>query len=706
MNWSDLKAVLHKEFLERIRNYPALLISLTLCACYAASLYVVGVAVKSSAIEKKELHVAVAGDILLVARALTAEHIHVEQIRDQRKAEEALLQHELDALLIVPAEIRNGSGIDSTITSDGIGTNGSSGTGGGVRTSDSTATDSTIATNGSTVTSSSAAASNGDAKSTGSRNNQFQKLPTIKIKTAGGQSGLLATVRITSILEKLRQHLQENRLSALNLKLPFFTSIQSTNVESSTVHAGKFIALTLPLILTMIIVATCVSFSVDSIDGERSRKTWQLLLVSPLDRNSLLYGKLAATVLSVFLGIATCFTSLLICSALADASHMDLGITFGIPEALTAAMISIPLVISLSALFFLLCMCARNTQEASIFTTAATIVCTLLPFVSTIPAKFVAPALFLIPVVNVALCVSESLETGLVAGHFATTIFTSCLIGAACIYGCTNVLKNESLLFNIRTPSEFRTNYGGLVIGLCAVVFILFLYIGQILMSWDTFYGTIITQICVIALPAWLTISRTRLPLLSTMRWQKPNWYLIAGGALLAPGLAVITLSAASAQNFVLPMPTEFDKMMKQIVLSGRPLWQTFIAMAITPGICEEMLFRGAILGMLSKTMKPLNACLITAILFGLFHTSVFRFLPTFIAGFALSLVAVATGSIFPCMILHATYNCCAILAALNEEHLQWWYIIPALISTLIGVALLGGLKPGKQPSKPQTQDN
>ena len=89
MNWSDLKAVLHKEFLERIRNYPALLISLTLCACYPASLYVVGVAVKSSAIEKRELHVAVAGDILLVARALRAEHIQVEQIRDQRKAEES-----------------------------------------------------------------------------------------------------------------------------------------------------------------------------------------------------------------------------------------------------------------------------------------------------------------------------------------------------------------------------------------------------------------------------------------------------------------------------------------------------------------------------------------------------------------------------------------------------------------------------------------
>ena len=289
----------------------------------------------------------------------------------------------------------------------------------------------------------------------------FRNFLRLKIKTAGGQSGILATVRITSILEKLRQHLQENRLSALNLKLPFFTSIQSTNVESSTVHAGKFIALTLPLILTMIIVATCVSFSVDSIDGERSRKTWQLLLVSPLDRNSLLYGKLAATVLSVFLGIATCFTSLLVCSALADASHMDLGITFGIPEALTAAMLSVPLVISLSAFFFLLCMCARNTQEASIFTTAATIVCTLLPFVSTIPSKFIAPALFLIPVVNVALCVSESLETGLVAGHFAMAIFTSCLIRAACIYGCTTFLKTNPCSSTSERPVSFEETTEG-----------------------------------------------------------------------------------------------------------------------------------------------------------------------------------------------------------------------------------------------------
>ena len=58
---------------------------------------------------------------------------------------------------------------------------------------------------------------------------------------------------------------------------------------------------------------------------------------------------------------------------------------------------------------------------------------------------------------------------------------------------------------------------------------------------------------------------------------------------------------------------------------------------AFTPAICEEALFRGPILRGLRTRFSALGAAVLTGLLFGLFHVSVWRLLPTAVLGFALS---------------------------------------------------------------------
>jgi sodium transport system permease protein len=174
-----------------------------------------------------------------------------------------------------------------------------------------------------------------------------------------------------------------------------------------------------------------------------------------------------------------------------------------------------------------------------------------------------------------------------------------------------------------------------------------------------------------------------------TLSLKRVPWWLLLGAALLAPATTALAMGISLAQNVILPAPEQFDKLLKEFILQGHPLWQTVLAMAITPGICEELLFRGAVFGLLRKSVRPVTACLITGALFGLFHMSSFRFLPTAALGVILCFLTLATGSILPAMALHALHNTVSIFVAIYEDKLQLWYLIPALLSSACGLALI-----------------
>jgi sodium transport system permease protein len=77
---------------------------------------------------------------------------------------------------------------------------------------------------------------------------------------------------------------------------------------------------------------------------------------------------------------------------------------------------------------------------------------------------------------------------------------------------------------------------------------------------------------------------------------------------------------------------------------------------AITPALCEETLFRGVILSGFRR-MGPWPAILISALLFGLAHASIYRLLPTLALGVVLGYAAWRSGSIYCSILIHALNN-------------------------------------------------
>jgi sodium transport system permease protein len=128
--------------------------------------------------------------------------------------------------------------------------------------------------------------------------------------------------------------------------------------------------------------------------------------------------------------------------------------------------------------------------------------------------------------------------------------------------------------------------------------------------------------------------------------------------ALLIGGSAWVILGVVADK--VMAPPKELVESMRRLIHppgGDRTLAESLFALAITPAICEEALFRGAILRGLRTRFGPFASCLVTGLLFGVLHGDVWRLVPTTLLGMLLSWVALATGSIVPSMLIHACNN-------------------------------------------------
>jgi len=85
-------------------------------------------------------------------------------------------------------------------------------------------------------------------------------------------------------------------------------------------------------------------------------------------------------------------------------------------------------------------------------------------------------------------------------------------------------------------------------------------------------------------------------------------------------------------------------------------IWLLF-TVAVTPAICEEMLFRGAVTGALAKHLSTARTCVLVGVMFGLFHSDPLQLLPTALLGMLLTWLALRTGSLVPCILFHLIFN-------------------------------------------------
>jgi membrane protease YdiL (CAAX protease family) len=134
---------------------------------------------------------------------------------------------------------------------------------------------------------------------------------------------------------------------------------------------------------------------------------------------------------------------------------------------------------------------------------------------------------------------------------------------------------------------------------------------------------------------------------------------LIGVPAGLVTGIGVFRLA-----SLLFPMPEALLKAFSETLAPHEmPGWQMLVFLAVLPGIFEEIAFRGVLTYGLSKRLRPVALVLTVGIIFGLFHSALFRIAPTAFLGVLLTSVVLLTASIFPAMLWHGLNNALALLA-------------------------------------------
>jgi len=79
--------------------------------------------------------------------------------------------------------------------------------------------------------------------------------------------------------------------------------------------------------------------------------------------------------------------------------------------------------------------------------------------------------------------------------------------------------------------------------------------------------------------------------------------------------------------------------------------------MAVTPAICEELIFRGYAQRQFERSVSPAMAIVLSGVLFSLYHLRLSQFLPLAAIGIYLAYLTWRTGSLWPAILAHFANN-------------------------------------------------
>ena len=189
-----------------------------------------------------------------------------------------------------------------------------------------------------------------------------------------------------------------------------------------------------------------------------------------------------------------------------------------------------------------------------------------------------------------------------------------------------------------------------------------------------------------IALPVLWVFKTTRLEL-EDLRLVRPiPW---------SPGFCIIVfLGLANVGNIlsgllarVLGMPGRTTT----LAAEGPALIVAILAICILPAVGEELLFRGALQGM----MRPCGsnvAIFAPALLFALLHLNLPQFIPALLSGLFLGRLAERTGSILPGMLLHLLNNSIAAIDIYLQLYAPENFAMGVELCVLIGFPIAGAV--------------
>ncbi|QDT66540.1 ABC transporter permease subunit/CPBP intramembrane protease [Calycomorphotria hydatis] len=506
----------------------------------------------------------------------------------------------------------------------------------------------------------------------------------------------LADIRVRRAMSNWEDALLTERLKSANLPAslpnpidPVYVDVAMDSDRSASLWSKLF-----PALLVLMTVTGAFYPAVDVAAGEKERGTMETLLICPAARAEIVLGKfftvlffsIGTAVLNLFsMGVTGRYMASM---ATGGSVAGRLGsLTPPSPESLIWVVV---LMVPLAALFSALCLSfatfAKSSKEGQYYLYPILLVAIGLTVFCISPGVEINPLYSILPVVGPSLLLRELLSAGNVgdALQFAPAVLiTSFGYGALALWWAVDQFNSEDVLFReaerfelglwIRHMMRDKEMTPSFAEGGFCFVLIMLMQFGALKFQQDAILGVegsdipvqmlrllMVQQLVVIATPAlFMGVMLTR-SMKQTFRLRWPSWKFL-GAAVVLPftvmPLATTLVSWLAANELLPPPPEGAQRLMEMMGESAVPFWMAFLAFAITPGICEELAFRGFIFSGFERSKKIWLAIALSSLAFGVMHMIPQQVFNATLLGILLAWIAYRSGSIVPGIVFHILFN-------------------------------------------------
>lgn len=492
--------------------------------------------------------------------------------------------------------------------------------------------------------------------------------------------------RLNGVLARWKFDLRQQRLERMGLPGNFDESfrVRDTLRERPTAEQGQdglfsLLLKVFPFILVLWSLAGALYPAVDLCAGEKERGTMETLLISPAGRAEIVLGKFLT------IWVFSAATALLNLASMGLTTWQLAGTMPGAAFSPAALFWGVVLLLPLSAFFSAVCLAvgayARSSKEGQYYLMPLFMLTMPLIFLTLAPGVELNPFYSMVPVTGVALLLQRLMSQGLdraAAFYFVPVLAPIVIYSWLALRWAIEQFQREEVLFReaerLDLALYLRTLFRDKE-ALPTASEALFCFGLIVVLRWISFgvgtqlqmlTRTGVAQLAFVAAPplfmALLLTTRPRqgLALRLPPWWAWPTAALL--GALAVPPLAELMALIIHELPVLKDLLRTSNPILQELeaVSAGNaklPRVMYFVVLALLPAMCEEVAFRGFILSGLRRGFREWPAILLNAFLFSLYQMNVFQFVPHFLLGIVLGLLAVRTGSVLPPMLFRAVYN-------------------------------------------------
>jgi sodium transport system permease protein len=497
--------------------------------------------------------------------------------------------------------------------------------------------------------------------------------------------------------------------------------LERRGVAGSGRLLGRALATAAPFLLFLILALSAYYPALNATVGERERGTWITLQTAGARPLAILSGKVASVTLASLAGALAYALSLAACAWFLVRGAADGASPGPLPgDWAWLPLIAAPVALLLAALAVALGSVARRVAEGQAYLSVFMLVILFPPAAASLAELAASPLVSAVPLLNAAVLLNRITAEAIAPAHVLIAAVSNALAAVAALGVAAHAWRAEYLGpaaplsaaggAGAGAPAARRVTpaVGGLLFaGILALVF----HLNLALARSNIFLLLALTHLGVMVLLPVLACLRLKLPLRETFRLRRAP-----GRAWIAAALLAVAAPFAAAYWIPVPaLPKELaEDLLKKLAAGGadRFPWLAWLGMALLPGLCEELFFRGLLFASLRSRLGATLTVAATACLFGLIHLSWVRFLPTASMGVLLGLLALGSGSVLPGMLTHAAYNSLLLLGTLAPGLAAGMGIIDGRVPRDIGLAAtallalgLGVLALGYQRQAPFKSD-